>query len=157
MKRFEGTQGENTTSVHKDDAKPKAPASAYVKMAVVGLGAACLISALAMVFRQDNPWLTFAVFAGCTIGPCLALSWFVFVSKYTVIPDKHAAESVESRWYERAASGAFHDMLLACGLGLTVLSVTRMDFTASNALMFVLILCGVDTLVRYRVISRREA
>lgn len=134
-----------------------APRTAYVLTVVTGLGAAAAIGGVASVFYRDNPWMAFSVFAACGIGPMVALTWFVFVSKYTVEPDPHSEDNIESQWYNGAAAGAFHDLLIAGGLSLFVVSITQWDLSGQTALLLILLLMMFSFAVRYMVSKRRFA
>lgn len=133
----------------------RAPVRAYAGAGLSALVGASLVGGLAALFRPEHPWVAFLVFAGCALGPMLALGWFAYVSRYTVTPDPHAEDGVEHRWYEQAASGAFHDLIMFGGMALVVVSVVQVDFSGSDALLLLLILGAVDVLVRYGVLKRR--
>ena len=123
------------------------PATALVGAAAVG--------GIAALARPEDPWLAFAVFAGCTLAPMVMLGWFVFVSRYTVQEEPHGEDGVEHRWYEQAAYGAFHDIITMAGIGLLVLSVTQLEVSGSTVLLWVLVLAAMDVAVRYQVLKRR--
>lgn len=133
----------------------RAPAGAYALMLTTALVGAAAVGGIAALARPENPWLSFAVFAGCTLLPMAMLGWFVFVSRYTVEVEPHAEDGVEHRWYEQAASGAFHDIITMGGIALLVLSVSQLEVSGSTVLLWVLILAAVDVAVRYQVLKRR--
>lgn len=133
----------------------RAPAGAYALMLATALVGAAAVGGIASLARPENPWLAFAVFAGCTLVPMAMLGWFVFVSRYMVQEEPHAEDSVEHRWYEQATSGAFHDIITMAGIGLLALSVIQLEVTGSTVLLWVLVLAAADVAVRYQVLKRR--
>ncbi|WP_127126862.1 hypothetical protein [Georgenia sp. SYP-B2076] len=137
--------------------KKKAPFSAYVLAAGFGLVLATGLGALAGTFRPEQFWLVGGVFALCTFAPMAALGWLLFVSRHTVEREPHAEQSVERSWLERAQSGAFLDVLIATGVGLTTLAITDLDVSGTTVLTAVVLLSMVDAAVRYQVLSRRES
>lgn len=137
--------------------RTKAPWTAYLLMIVTGLGAAAALGAIASVFYNERPWLMFVICTVCTAGPLLAGAWALFVSKYPVEPDPYAEDNVESQWYHRAASGAFHDLMVTGGVILTVVSIARWDFSGRTALLVMLVFMGVSFAVRYLAQKRRAA
>ncbi|RLZ03054.1 hypothetical protein CWC38_07730 [Kocuria tytonicola] len=133
----------------------RAPAGAYALMLAMALVGAAAVGGVASLARPENPWLAFAVFAGCTLAPMAMLGWFVFVSRYTVQEEPHAEDGVEHRWYEQATSGAFHDIITLGGIALLVLSVSQLEVSGSTVLLWVLILAVADVAVRDQVLKRR--
>lgn len=137
--------------------RPTAPPQAYLKAGLVALAAALVVGAVAGWVRGDEFWLVAVVFAICTLGPATALGWLVFVSGHTVQPDPHVEDSVEARWVERACSGAFIDLVVAAGVALTLTSVLDLDVPGGLVLLTVVCGAGIDSVLRYAVISRRES
>lgn len=68
-------------------------------------------------------------------------------------------ESVESAWYDRAASGAFHDLIVMLGVGAAVFSIVPalQGVPAYWALLGLGLAAGTDMAVRYITLSRRAA
>lgn len=131
-----------------DTTRARAPWTAYVLAIATGLGAAAALGGIAAMSYRDRPWLAFLVFAACTAGPLLAGAWATFVARHTVQPVRHAEDSVEHQWYHRAASGAFHDLMVPMGLVVTVSSVARWDFSGRTALLLALIFMGISFAMR---------
>lgn len=136
--------------------RPAAPPEAYAKAGLFTLAVAVTAGAVAGWVRSDEFWLVATVFAVCTLGPAIALGWLIFVSGHTVQPDPHVEDSVEARWVERACSGAFVDLVVATGLALTLTSVLDLEVPGGLVLLAVLAGAGIDAVLRYAVISRRE-
>lgn len=132
-----------------------APVGAYARMVVTALLGAAAIGGLASLTRPESPWAAFSVFATCMLAPMAMLGWFVFVSRYIVTTEPHAEEGVEHRWYERATSGAFHDIITMAGIAVLVMSIARFEVAGSTVLLWLLILAALDVVVRYQVLKRR--
>lgn len=135
----------------------KAPLSAYVLAVVTSLVLASIVGAVASVFYDENRLLGFVIFAACTAGTFFALGWVVFVSKYTVEPDAHAEDNIESKWYAKATSGAFHDVITTAGIALVVLSISRLEVSGDTVLLLILILAMVSFAVRFWAAKRRDS
>ncbi|MFT4134951.1 hypothetical protein [Microbacterium sp.] len=101
-----------------------------------GLGAL-----LALFSTSGDSWLGFAVGSIVTLPAAAALSWALLVDWSTIAGRaKRPEESIENAWYDRAATGTFHDLLMILGLGAAAFSVTRLTF--DTGLLFT-VLCGV--------------
>lgn len=124
----------------------------------VGILLAILVSAAAALagFAPQRPLLGAVVVAALMVLPMCALAWAFLVDRDSL---KGAAprpeESVESRWYDAAAAGAFHDLLIFSGLGAAVLFLTPLEIDGSVGLLAVTILAMLSTGVRYTVNRRR--
>lgn len=137
--------------------RPTAPVSAYVKAGALALALAVSAGALAGWARSDEFWLVATVFTVCMLGPAIALGWLVCVSGHTAIPDPHVEDSVEARWVERACAGAFGDLVGAAGVALALTSVFDLDIPGRLVLLAIIGGAGIDAVLRYAVLSRRES
>lgn len=122
------------------------------------LGAAAGLLAVLAGITGSNAVLGFLVFASCLTMPAVALVYGLIVDRNTlegaaVRPE----ESVESGWYERAASGSFTDLILVLGLGATILTFLPMQFAVELKLILpgVLVICFVSFAVRYLMLRRQ--
>lgn len=120
-----------------------------------GAAAALGLLGAALTTPDGRWWLAFTVFTLCTLGPALGLAYFLVIGP-TIIPDRHAEQSVERRWLEQASAGAAADMVFTLGIALVALTFTSFEVDAQPALFAVLGLLMVDVFVRYRVIARQE-
>jgi hypothetical protein len=120
-----------------------------VLAAVLGLGAALI--------RPEQFGLVFGVFAACLLSPCIALAWLVLGAGRLVEPDPHVAENVESRWMQKAGSGALFDVLAAAGITAGAVGLLDLDVPADLALIGVVAFALVDGGLRYALLSRRES
>ena len=121
-----------------------------------------LLTALALalgvaLLRPEPFWLVLVVFAACFLAPCIALAWLVLGAGRRVRRDPHAEENVESRWVDKAGSGALFDTLAACGIVAGASSLFGWDLDAGLALIGVVAFALADGALRYRVLVRREA
>ncbi|WP_143469951.1 hypothetical protein [Kocuria sp. WRN011] len=135
----------------------KAPLSAYVLSIVMALVLASIVGAIASVFYDENRLLGFVIFSACTAGTFFALGWVLFVSKYTVEEDAHAEDNIEHRWYDKATSGAFHDIITTAGIALFALAITRLEVSGMVVLTLILVLAVVSFAVRFWVARRRDS
>lgn len=103
-----------------------------------------------------QPVVGAAVIVALTLAPCIGFVWVAVVDRSTL---RGAAEqpeqSVESRWFERATSGALTDTLLIVGLGTATLAFTRVEVPTLIALSAVLMIAMGSVAVRYLVQQRR--
>lgn len=138
-------------------ARAIAPAGAYVRAGLLALVTSATAGGVAGWAHGERFWLVAGVFAACTLGPAIAMGWLVFVSGHVVEPDSHVEDSVESRWMERATAGAFVDVVIAAGVALTLTSLLDLDVPGRLVLLALLGGAGADTVLRFRVLSLREA
>lgn len=106
---------------------------------------------------RGQPWLLFAVFAVVTLPVTSIGAWALLVDRSTITgavddPD----ESVENRWYERAATASFHVLLSTLGLGLTVFVFLRIDISPSVLTLCYLVIAMVAFGVNYLLTKRRD-
>jgi hypothetical protein len=116
--------------------------------AAVGLGAALL--------RPEDFWLVFGVFAACSLAPCVGLAWMLVGAGRKVPVDARAEENVETRWIEKAASGALFDVLMAAGLLAGAIAVFGLDVPADVVLLGVWAFALIDGGLRFALLRRRE-
>jgi hypothetical protein len=117
--------------------------------ATLGLGVALL--------RGESFWLVFGVFTACFLPPSLGLAWLLLGAGRRVRPDPHVEENVESRWMDKAASGALFDTIGGAGLAAGLLSVFELQVDAGLALLGVVAFALADGGLRYLRLVRREA
>jgi hypothetical protein len=115
----------------------------------IGLGVASV--------RSEDFWLVFGVFTACFLGPCIALAWLTLGEGRKAEIDGRAEENVETRWMEKAASGALFDLLVAVGVLLGAMSILGFDVPAELALIGVWAVAVADGALRYLLIRRRES
>ncbi|MFT4230464.1 MAG: hypothetical protein QM602_09260 [Microbacterium sp.] len=121
-----------------------------------GLLIASGLGGLFALFEQGgSPALAFGVGTAVTLPTAVALSWALMVDWSTIAGRaERAEESIENTWYDRAATGTFHDLLMILGLGAAAFSVTRLAVDTGLLLM---VLCGVamaDFALRYWATAR---
>jgi len=134
-----------------------APWWAWAGATLVALTVAASVGVLAGLVRRDDFWLVAVVLAVCVLPPAALLGWFLVVRPRTGAPEPHAGDNVEHRWTQRAASGAFWDVLAVAGLALAASSVTGLELGGAFALVAVLLLALTDFFVRHAVVARRES
>jgi hypothetical protein len=123
----------------------------------VGLLAAAGLGLGAALTRPENLWLVFGVFTACCLGPCVGLAWLTVGAGRRVEIDARAEENVETRWIEKAASGALFDLLLAAGLLAGAMSLLSFELPGDGVLLGIWALALTDGMLRYALIRRRES
>lgn len=102
----------------------------------VGSAAAIAIGvARVMLGNPDGPlkWVAGVILGVCLAPALVALVWVLLVDRRTIpgaVPNPQA--SVESAWYDRAATDSFHVVLAVSGLGAgaaSLLSATVVSWT----------------------------
>ena len=97
---------------------------------VAGAPLAAGVGWLAMLAESGHPspWLIFWVTAIVTWPLGAGLVWALLVDRSTLsgAPDDPDS-SVESRWYDKAAAGAFHVLIVSLGLGAAVFQFLKVD------------------------------
>jgi hypothetical protein len=118
--------------------------------------AACLGLAVALS-RGDQFWLVFGVFTACFLAPCIGLAWLTVGAGRRTEVDPRADENVETRWFEKAASGALFDLLMGVGLLLGAMSLFGLEIPSDVVLMGMWAFAIVDGALRFALIRRRES
>lgn len=109
------------------------------------------------LWRQEQFWLVLGVFTAAFLAPCVMLAWLVLGAGRRVKPDPHVEENVESRWFDKAGSGALFDTLVVVGVTAGALSLFELDADAALVLMGVWAFALADGALRYLLLARREA
>jgi hypothetical protein len=118
--------------------------------------AACLGLAVALS-RGEQFWLVFGVFTACFLAPSVGLAWLTVGAGRRIEVDPRAEENVETRWAEKAASGALFDLLVAVGLLLGAMSLVGLEVASDVVLMGMWAFALADGALRYALIRRRES
>lgn len=121
----------------------------------ISLGIGAIASAgLGWLFQllgdAERPVLAFTLMAVSTLPVTTALGWAALVDRSTLMgaiekPD----DSIESAWYEKAAGGAFGDILLVGGLGAAVFAFTKIEAPISWCLAAIVLFAMLDFAARY--------
>ena len=125
---------------------------AWIPAAAIGTVIAILIGAIAAGISPTAHFLAFAVFAVCLWSPVTMICWAVLVDRESMrgaVSDPE--ESVESSWYDKSAQGAFHDALIACGLGAGIFAFWPIETELAWVLMGVTVLLMCDFGIRYLI------
>ena len=123
----------------------------------VGLLAAAGLGLGAAFTRPENFWLVFFVFTACSLGPCIGLAWLTVGAGRKVEIDARADENVETRWIEKAASGALFDLLMAVGFLLGAMSLFGFEVQTDVVLVCLWAFAIADAALRYALLRRRES
>lgn len=104
----------------------------------------------------EKPWLAFTVMTVGVLAPFCAMVWAILVDRLTITGVvKRPEESVENKWYDQAASGAFTDMLLILGVTAAIFSIFRFEVNSGLLLAGLIVVMMADFGIRYLLTSRR--
>jgi hypothetical protein len=135
----------------------RAPAMAVALPA--GLALAGITSAVAAWagFGGSRPAIAAVVMAACLAAPAVLLVWVVVVDRQSLAGTAdRPEESIESRWYDRAAAGAQTDVVLVAAIAAVVLAVAPdVDVTPELVLVGVIAVSFLCFAVRYQLLRRR--
>ncbi|MFV4914717.1 hypothetical protein PFZ49_14575 [Microbacterium lacticum] len=121
-----------------------------------------LAAALALVFVVThnvgpNPTVGGIAVTFTMLWACTALIWALIVDRDTVRGSTtNPEQSVESVWYDRAASGALTDTILTTGLGTAAIAFASIEIPAVIALAAVILIAMVSFGVRYFIQQRQS-
>lgn len=106
--------------------------------AVLAAGATALAQAFSPAMADPWTWL-FPLIFFVVAAPTLAMgAWALLVDRSTVRgATARPEESIENRWYDRAAQSAFHIMFPAIGISAALASITRWQMDTGLLLMAV--------------------
>ena len=88
----------------------------------------------------------------------VVVGWAVLVDRSTLAGaiDK-PEDSIESAWYEKAAAGAFGDILMVSGLGSAGFAFIQLEASVSWTLLAVVLLAILDFVARYLWLKKSAA
>ncbi len=130
----------------------------HLGAATTALVLATGIGLFAGSFGDDQFWLRTAVFAACAVPPAYGLGWLLFVAPSAPDgPVTRVEDTVEHRWWQESATGAFLDVIAVAGIGCFALAVSDLRIDAQNPLAALILLAFADVAVRFAVLRRREA
>lgn len=114
---------------------------------------------LYMLLRDGGrPLLEFAVMAVFILPVSTVLGWAVLVDRSTLTGAIEKPEdSVESAWYNKAASGAFTDILLVAGLSCAAVSFLDVEGPLGLVLAAVIAFAMLDFAARYLWLKKSAA
>jgi hypothetical protein len=102
-----------------------------------------------------NPVLAFSVVGVVTLPVTAALGWVVLVDRSTLAGAlDRPNDSIESAWYDKAASGAFGDILIVGGLSAGGLGLAGIEAPLTWALSALVLFAMLDFAVRYLWLKR---
>ncbi len=136
----------------------RTPAMAIALPSGVVLAVAGGLLSVLVGVTASNPALGFWVFTSCLTMPAVALVYVLVVDRDTL---EGAAErpddSIESGWYDKAASGSFADLILVLGIASIILTFIPRDFFVDLKLVLpaVVAVCFASFGIRYLVLRRK--
>lgn len=122
----------------------------------IGVVVSAVMAGLAlMVSSSPEPGLLAVVTAAVVLPVGVALGWGIMVDRSSISGAvDRPEESVESRWWDQASSGALMDGFAMIGLGAGAIALTGVEVAADTVLMALWVLLSVDVGIRYLVARR---
>jgi hypothetical protein len=136
----------------------RTPAMAIAIPAGLVLAAAGGVLSVLVGVTAADPVLGFGVFTACLAMPAVALVYVLVVDRGTLRgATERPDDSVESRWYDQAASGSFMDLIAGLGITSIILVFIPGDFPVDLDLVLpaVLVVCFASFGIRYLVLRRK--
>ncbi|WP_065572032.1 hypothetical protein [Microbacterium oleivorans] len=134
----------------------RTPAMAIAIPAGLVLAVVVGVIAAAMWDAPTPPFVVGIGFTVVTLPALVGLVWAFLVDRNTLRGAiDRPEESVEGAWYDKAAQGAFSDILLIVGLGTAFLAITGIRIDVLIALIGVLLVAMGGFSVRYLVARHR--
>ncbi|ERG64452.1 hypothetical protein L332_08315 [Agrococcus pavilionensis RW1] len=126
---------------------------------VIGLAISSGLGALyAWLGETGEGWMRFAIVAIVTLPVSIMLPWALLVDRSSLEGAVDRPEdSVEARWYSKAAEGTMHDVLITVGIGAALFSFTQLQVDTGMLLIVFGTLVMADFGVRYQLAKRADA
>lgn len=103
-------------------------------------------------------WLRFTIVAVVTLPVSAMLPWALLVDRSSLKGSiERPEDSIESRWYAKAAEGTMHDVLITVGIGAALFSFTQLQVNTGILLMVLGTMVMADFGVRYQLAKRADA
>lgn len=107
---------------------------------------------------QERPWLLFLAVAVVTLPVTTVGAWALLVDRSTLAGAiDEPEETVENRWYEKAATTTFHFLLATLGIGLAVFSFLRVDIAPPVVVGGYLVVGIAVFAASYLIAKRRDS
>ena len=126
---------------------------------IAGAVTATLIGYLAALTKfADHQTIGWVVFSTAFFPIFSAVYWALFVDRSTLTnAPKNPESSIESSWYQKAASSTFTFLIGTLGVALFVTTLfVDLTLTLDNAILAILLLAMLTFGVNYLVVRRRE-
>jgi hypothetical protein len=126
---------------------------------LIGLAISSGLGALyAWIGDTGETWMRFAIVALVTLPVSVMVPWALLVDRSSVKGSiERPEDSVEARWYGKAAEGTMHDMLITVGIGAALFSFTQLQVNTGILLIVLGALLMADFGVRYQLAKRADA
>ena len=134
-------------------------AALVIEPLAVGLGiSSCLGALYAWLGETGEEWMRFVIVAVVTLPVSVMLPWALLVDRSSLKGAIDRPEdSVEARWYSKAAEGTMHDVLITVGIGAALFSFTQLQVNRGVLLIVFGTLVMADFGVRYLLAKRADA
>lgn len=116
-----------------------------------------LFGSLFTLLQSEWSPLPFAIATIIVLPSMFVSAWAVLVDRNTLTDAPRDPESsVESRWYEKAASSAFNDLIAIIGLSAGAFALADIPIATSHAFMILAAIAFADVVLRYLIVRRKE-
>lgn len=127
--------------------------------AALSLGVGWLISLAQTPGDQRTPWWLVYLIAVFVMLPVATMgTWALLVDRSTLAgaPEDPDA-SVESRWYDKAATGSFHTLIATLGLGAAVFAFLDVEVSPSLLLAVYFLIAAGSFGICYLIAKRADS
>lgn len=100
--------------------------------------------------------LTAVVFAVLMLGPLIALGWALFVAPKTVDSPADNPDTIEARWSQQAAAGAWRDTITATSAVLVLVAIFGFQWHTTFVLLGVVLIAMASLVVRSLLLRHQE-
>ncbi|QUW18274.1 hypothetical protein [Agrococcus sp. Marseille-Q4369] len=112
----------------------------------------------AWIGETGEAWVRFAIVAVVTLPVSAMLPWALLVDRSSLKGSiERPEDSIESRWYAKAAEGTMHDVLITVGIGAALFSFTQLQVNTGILLIVLGTMVMADFGVRYQLAKRADA
>jgi len=123
--------------------------------ALIGVAVAAVVGLVAWALSPAEPEVAGVVFTTTALPFGVMLGWIIAVAPKSMPNQPHSADSVEATWLNTALAGTATDLVAVAGLGLTAISVTRVELPTQLVLLGILLVAFASTATRYAVARTR--
>lgn len=133
-----------------------APALSVAIPLGIAIAALSAVVAVALDAAGPRPVLGGVIFTLCLSGPAIGLAYVTIVDRSTIRgAAERPEESIESRWYSKAASGTLADVVVIAGLGSAVVTFLETNINDGLLLGGVVAVAFVSFTLRYLITRSR--
>lgn len=118
---------------------------------LIGAVVAALVGVLTWMLSPVAPEVSGIVFAAAALPFGVMLGWIIAVAPRSAPTSPHASDTAETTWMNTALAGTATDLVVVAGLGLTAISITRLELPTQLVLLGILLVAFASTATRYAI------